>query len=141
MPFSWTHWTQNISKNRKLYPQQSQITYHSLRWDTLYIMLTRIRNYFFKKSYASWTVDFNYFKGLSVTRPTQPFLYPYIYDGDCRRYQAYSVVSNNFWWNSKGKWKFIQKSFQDIFSQKLEFIKEWVTNTPKAIVNISRYVP
>ena len=37
VPFSWTHRTQNISKNQKLYPQQGQITYHSLRWDTLYM--------------------------------------------------------------------------------------------------------
>ena len=81
----------------------------------LHFMLTRIRNYFFKKSYDSWTVDFNYFKGLSVTRPTQPFLYPYIYDGDCGRYKAYSVVSNNFGMNSKRKVKIDSKKFSRYF--------------------------
>ena len=36
VPVSWTL-TKNISKNQNLYPQQSQITYCSLRWDTLYL--------------------------------------------------------------------------------------------------------
>ena len=36
MPFSWTPWTQNISKNQKLCPQQNQITLFTLPWDTLY---------------------------------------------------------------------------------------------------------
>ena len=38
MPVSWTCTTRNISKNQNLYPQQSQITYHSVRWDTLYFV-------------------------------------------------------------------------------------------------------
>ena len=33
VPFSWTHRTQNISKNQKLYPQQSQITWFTLPWE------------------------------------------------------------------------------------------------------------
>ena len=35
-PISWTHRTQNSSKNQNLYPQQSQITLFTLPWDTLY---------------------------------------------------------------------------------------------------------
>ena len=34
-PISWTHAIQNISKNLNLYPQQSQITFFTLPWDTL----------------------------------------------------------------------------------------------------------
>ena len=37
-PISWTCRTQNISKNQNLYPQQSQITFVTLRWDTLYLV-------------------------------------------------------------------------------------------------------
>ena len=32
-PISWRHRTQNIIKNQKLYPQQSQITLFTLPWD------------------------------------------------------------------------------------------------------------
>ena len=39
VPFSWTHRTQNISKNQNLYPQKSQITLFTLPWDTLYFYL------------------------------------------------------------------------------------------------------
>ena len=32
----WTCRAKNISKNQNLYPQQSQITFYSFGWDTLY---------------------------------------------------------------------------------------------------------
>ena len=35
VPISWTHRIKNISSNQNLHPKQSQITFCSLKWDSL----------------------------------------------------------------------------------------------------------
>ena len=64
VPISWTCIIKNISKNQNLYPQQNQITFYTLRWDTLYIqfpayfteMNCRMCSWGSKstKAYANW---------------------------------------------------------------------------------------
>ena len=58
MPFSLTHRTQNISKNQKLYPQQSQITLFTLPWDTLYVStvntLIQVVTHIMKSRVQNW---------------------------------------------------------------------------------------
>ena len=109
-PISWTHRTQNISKNQNLYPQQSQITLFTLPWDTLYsvhywnkvMKFLSVQLWIMSKCFFCLFLDQS--NEIMMILPGSPFYPAKIWVGNCQPYPPATYAPDMNMLSSKEIW-------------------------------------